>query len=86
MVSHSNPTNVDPATGMHMLKWAARGNGQCIGEVIPLIHIYSPAHIIPNFGHEAHACLTNLSSYELSNEFWLNKYWSKEFYYALSPP
>ncbi|KIM62647.1 hypothetical protein SCLCIDRAFT_119226 [Scleroderma citrinum Foug A] len=83
IVSHFNSTNVDPATGMHMLKQAARGNGQCIGEVIP--HIRSPAHIIPIFGHEAHAGLTNLSSSELSNEFWLNKYWLKEFYYTLSP-
>ena len=27
----------------------------------------------------------NTSSYELSSDFWLNKYWLKEFYYALSP-
>jgi len=85
IVPHSDPTNIDPATGMHMLKWAARGNGQCVGEIIPLIHVRSPAHIIPNFGRGAHSRLTKLSSYELSNEFWLNKYWLKEFYYVLSP-
>ena len=61
-----------------------RGNGQCIGEVIPLVCICSPAHLVPNFSHEAHSHLMSLSSYELSNEFWLNKYWLKDFYYTLS--
>jgi hypothetical protein len=84
IVRQSNSTNVNPVTGMHRLKWAVRGNEQCIGEVIPLTHICSPAHLVPNFGCEAHSHLTSLSNYELSNEFWLNKYWLKEFYYALS--
>jgi len=85
IVPQSNSTNINSATGMYMLKRAVRGNGERIGEVIPLIHVHSPAHLIPNFGREAHSCLTNLSSYELSSEFWLNKFWSKEFYHALSP-
>ena len=84
VVRQSNPANVSPVTGMHMLKWAVRGNGQRIGEVIPLTRIRSPAHLVPNFGREAHSHLTNLSSYEFSNEFWLNKFWSKELYYVLS--
>ena len=84
IVHQPHPTNVSPVTGMHMLKRAVRGNGQRIGEVIPLVCIRSPAHLVPNFGCEAHSRLMSLSSYELSNEFWLNKYWSKEFYYALS--
>lgn len=83
IVPQSNPTNVSPVTGMHLLKRVVRGNGR-IGEVIPLIRIRSPAHIIPNFGHKAHSRLTVASSYELSNDFWLNKYWTKELYYALS--
>ncbi|KAN0074445.1 hypothetical protein V8E55_011857 [Tylopilus felleus] len=73
-------------TGMHLLKCTVRANGQCIGEVIPLTQVCSPAHLVPHFGHEAHSCLIKLSSYELSMEFWLNKYWTKEFYYMLSPP
>ena len=39
---------------------------------------------VQHFGHEVHSRLTNLSSYEFSNEFWLNKFWSKELYYTLS--
>jgi len=85
IVPQSNSTNINSATGMYMLKRAVRGNGERIGEVIPLIRVRSLAHLIPNFGHEAHSRLTNLSSYELSSEFWLNKFWSKEFYHALSP-
>ncbi|KIJ04975.1 hypothetical protein PAXINDRAFT_21745 [Paxillus involutus ATCC 200175] len=85
VVLQSNPANVSLVTGMHMLKWAVRANGQRNGEVVPLTFVRSPAHLIPNFGPKAHPCLTKLSSYELSSEFWLNKYWSKEFYYALSP-
>ena len=79
----SNPTSVSPVTGMYMLRRAVRVNGQQVGKVIPLAHIRSPAHLVPNFGSGAHSHLTNLSSYELSNEFHLNKYWLKEFYYVL---
>ena len=85
IVPQSNPTNVSPVTGMHLLRRAMCGNGQRVGEVIPLTDIRSPAHLVPNFGREAHSRLTRLNSNELSNEFWLNKYWTKEFYYALSP-
>ncbi|KAI5990601.1 hypothetical protein EDD15DRAFT_2170126 [Pisolithus albus] len=85
IVPQSNPINVNPATGMHLLRRAVRSNGQRVGEVIPLTLICSPAHLVPNFGREAHPRLTCLSSYEFSNEFWLNKYWTKELYYTLSP-
>ena len=84
-VQRFNVGNLSAVTGMHLLKRAIRANGERIGEVIPVTFIRSPAHLIPHFGTEAHSRLTKLSSYELSTEFWLNKYWSKEFYYALSP-
>ena len=75
---------VDNAAGMYALKRAIRNNGTRVGEVIPLHYIRSPAHAIPHFGKEANPWLTLHTSYELSNEFWLNKYWSKECFYALS--
>ena len=84
-VQRFNVGNVNSATGMHLLKQVVRANGECIGEVILLTFIHSPVHLIPYFGIEAHSRLNKLSSYELSTEFWLNKYWSKELYYALSP-
>ena len=84
-VQRFNAGSVSKVTGMHLLKRAVRANGDRIGEVIPMTFVRSPAHLIPHFGAEAHARLNKLSSHELSTEFWLNKYWSKEFYYALSP-
>ncbi|KIM55806.1 hypothetical protein SCLCIDRAFT_133922 [Scleroderma citrinum Foug A] len=75
---------VDNAAGMYALKCAIRNNDTRVGEVIPLCYICSPAHTIPRFGKEANPWLTLHTSYELSNEFWLNKYWSKEFFYMLS--
>ena len=52
--------------------------------MIPITQVRSPAHLIPNFGNEAHSRLTQDNSYNVSSEFWLNKYWSKEFYFVLS--
>ena len=82
------PSNVHPGTGMHLLRRAVRSGGSRIGDVIPITQIRSPAHLIPNFGKEAYPWLTRENSYDVSSEFWLNKYWSKEFYFALSsyPP
>ncbi|KAL4068428.1 hypothetical protein V8B97DRAFT_2024968 [Scleroderma yunnanense] len=75
IVSQSNLANISL-----VMKW----NGRHIGEVILLTHIHLPVHIILNFGHKAHSCLTVSSCYELSNNFWLNKYWMKGIYYTLS--
>ena len=83
-VPQSGPNNTCTTTGMHMLKCAVRTDEQRVGEVIPLTLIQSGAHLIPNFGPEAHICLTKHSSYKFSNKFWLNKYWSKETFYVLS--
>lgn len=67
-----NPGGVSPVTGMHHLRRVVRVNGEHVGEVIPLIFIQSPAHLILQFGTEANPRLT--SSCELSTNFWLNKY------------
>ena len=75
----------DTASGLHGLKRAIRTNGMRIGDIIPLSHIRSPAHVIPHFGRAANARLNSHTSYELSSEFWLNKYWTKQFYYCLCP-
>ncbi|KAF8546733.1 hypothetical protein OG21DRAFT_1490879 [Imleria badia] len=73
----------DGAAGMHILRRVVR-DGIRVGDIIPLDHIHSPAHLIPCFGKEANPRLTCHTSYDLSNEFWLNKYWNKEIFYALS--
>ncbi|KAI6014893.1 hypothetical protein BKA83DRAFT_4061372, partial [Pisolithus microcarpus] len=80
----SSSYTTDAAAGMHVLKRTIRSDGARVGKVIPLHHIRSPAHVIPRFGKEANLHLTHHNCYELSNDFWLNKYWNKEFFYALS--
>ena len=84
-VQRFNVTPPDATSGLHGLKRALRSNGTPIGDVIPLAHIRSPAHTIPRFGKAANPQLTSHTSYELSSEFWLNKYWNKQFYYSLCP-
>ncbi|KAI6025376.1 hypothetical protein PISMIDRAFT_16871 [Pisolithus microcarpus 441] len=80
----SSSYTTDAAAGMHVLKCTIQSDGARVGKVIPLHHIRSPAHVIPCFGKEANPRLTRHNCYELSNDFWLNKYWNKEFFYALS--
>lgn len=71
---------------MHLIKRATRSNNERIGYIIPLTMIKSPVHLIPRFGKEAHSRLTQQNSYELTNDFWVNKYWNKESFYALNVP
>ena len=79
------PSNTtDNAAGMHVLKCVITSDGMRVGKIIPLHYICSPAHVILHFGKEANPHLARHTCYELSRKFWLNKYWSKEFYYALS--
>ncbi|KAI6097815.1 hypothetical protein F5141DRAFT_1011188, partial [Pisolithus sp. B1] len=80
-----NSGNVHPITGMHLLRRAMKSSMERLGSVVPISHICSPLHLIPKFDNEAHSHLTRESSCEFSNNFWLNKYWSKELYHALSP-
>ena len=72
------------ATGLHVLKCAVRNNGEWIGDVLPLVHIHSPVHLIPRFGKTANPRLSAHTSHELLSEFWLNHYWNKQIYYCLS--
>ncbi|KAG6381471.1 hypothetical protein JVT61DRAFT_44 [Boletus reticuloceps] len=70
---------------MHTLKHATRRDGSRIGEVISLTQICLPTHIIPCFGKAANPHLHSHNSYELLTDFWLNKYWNKQFFYSLLP-
>ncbi|KAH7906142.1 hypothetical protein BJ138DRAFT_1016684 [Hygrophoropsis aurantiaca] len=75
---------VDPHTGMHWLRRAVRRNGDRIGDIIPLSQIRSPAPLIPHFGKKANSRLNSRTCYEVLTDFWLNKFWNKEFYYAMT--
>ncbi|KAH9027612.1 hypothetical protein EDB85DRAFT_2074745 [Lactarius pseudohatsudake] len=58
-----------PSTGMYLLKRARRNDGAIMGDVVPLAQLRA---------------LVNLeTALEYSSEFWLNKYFDKELFYAL---
>ncbi|KAG9310185.1 hypothetical protein JVU11DRAFT_9811 [Chiua virens] len=79
---HGHSTH--PAAGMHLLQCAVQLGSTRIRDVIPIMLIWSPAHLIPNFGSAAHNHLMCQNSHEVSLEFWLNKFWLKELYYSLT--
>jgi hypothetical protein len=54
------------------------------GEIVPLTWLRALVELTPVFGKNADNRLTKESSLEYSNEFWLNKYFDKELFYALS--
>lgn len=83
MVSQ-NGSSRESSSGMHVLSRAKRADGQYIGDVIPVSQLRSAVNLIPRFGPDgANSRLTRNNSHERSKEFWLNKYWNKDFYYAL---
>ncbi|KAF9233437.1 hypothetical protein BU15DRAFT_66617, partial [Melanogaster broomeanus] len=74
---------VEPITQMHILKRATRSSGSPFGGVLPLNQLRSFAHIVPKFGRSADSRLNCFNSSHFSDLFYLNKYFDKDFYYAL---
>jgi hypothetical protein len=73
----------EPSTGMHILKRARRTDGTIIGDIVPLAQLRTLVDLVPRFGKQANIRLAKETVLEYSSEFWLNKYFSKEFFYAL---
>ncbi len=73
----------DATTGLYLLKRARRSNGGLMGDIVPLDQIRALVDITPRFELRADLQLTKGSSSALSSEFWLNKYFDKELFYAL---
>ena len=76
----------EPASAMFVLRRAARAGGAPLGDVIPLTQVRAFADLVPRFGSKADARLTKQTSSAYSSEFWLNKYFDKESYFALTLP
>jgi hypothetical protein len=68
---------------MYILKRAKRLDGTIIGGIIPLSQIRALVDLVPRFGAQADRRLTKENSLEYSTEFFLNKYFDKEFFFAL---
>jgi len=91
IVKQPNPHNTslrgiypEPNTGLYLLKKSTRANGERLGDIVPLDQIRALVDVTPRFGAKANRRLTSSSSIAYSTEFWLNKYFYKELFYALS--
>ncbi|KAG1820808.1 hypothetical protein DFJ58DRAFT_673237, partial [Suillus subalutaceus] len=82
-VKRLDVVTLDESTGMYILRRARRANNEKIGDVIPVTQIVAPVHLIPHFGRKADPRLTMQSSINHTTEFYLNKFWNKELFFAL---
>jgi hypothetical protein len=90
IVNQPNPENTslrgtypETNTGLYLLRKSTRANGERLGDIVPLDQIRALVDLTPRFGSKANSRLTYSSSIAYSTEFWLNKYFNKEIYYAL---
>ncbi|KIO02103.1 hypothetical protein M404DRAFT_28061 [Pisolithus tinctorius Marx 270] len=74
----------EDVTHLRILRRTKRANGQHLGNVIPLSQVRAFAHLIPRFGQTADNRLTAYNSFKHSSEFYLNKYFDNNMYFALS--
>ncbi|KAF9050500.1 hypothetical protein BJ165DRAFT_1341898 [Panaeolus papilionaceus] len=70
-------------SGLYLLKRSAP-QPSTRGVIIPLDQLRTLVDVVPNFGGKADTRLTCQNSLAYSCEFWLNKYFDKELFYALS--
>ena len=58
-----------------------------VDEVMPsqLVQVCAFGDLMPKFGSKADLQLTNQTSLAYSSAFWLNKYFNKTTYFALTP-
>jgi len=73
----------EPASGMYLLKRARRSDQSVMGDIIPLDRLRAPVELTPHFGKVANRCLSNETSLDLCDEFWLSKWFNKELFFAL---
>ena len=69
---------------MFVLKQSVHAGGAPLGDIIPLSQLCALADLIPKFGAKADPQLTKQTSLAYSTEFWLNKYFDKQTYFALT--
>ncbi|KAG1723858.1 hypothetical protein EDB19DRAFT_1834448 [Suillus lakei] len=74
----------DPTTQLHTLKRVKRSDGTWMGDIIPVSQLRAPVHLVPHFGATADMCLMAYNSMEHTREFWLNYFWDKHSFFALS--
>lgn len=81
--SNSRGCYPEASSSMYILKRAQRTDNTLIGGVVPLQQIRGMVNLVPRFGEKADRRLTKMNCLAFSREFWLNKYFDKETFYAL---
>ncbi|TFK60664.1 hypothetical protein BDN72DRAFT_904782 [Pluteus cervinus] len=76
----------DPASSLFVLRRARRTNQAPTGDVIPIQQLRSPADLVPKFGEKVDFRLTQETSLAYTEEFYLNKYFTKQMFFALTIP
>ncbi|KAJ7023961.1 hypothetical protein C8F04DRAFT_1303601 [Mycena alexandri] len=74
----------EPSTGMFLLKRARRADGSAMGDIVPLHRVRAPIELTPRFGKVANKKLTSQTSLDYCDEFWLDKWFTKELFWSLS--
>ncbi|KAF5329324.1 hypothetical protein D9619_008912 [Psilocybe cf. subviscida] len=74
----------EPASSLFILNRARRSDGSLVGDIMPVRQIRELVELIPRFGMKADRRYTQYNSLNTCSTFYLNKYLSKELYYALS--
>ncbi|KAI0244974.1 hypothetical protein BJV78DRAFT_1142961, partial [Lactifluus subvellereus] len=72
------------ASSMFVLQQVRHPNQNIAVEIIPLKQVRALVELVPVFGEAADRRLTKETSLEYSRQFWLDKYFDKELYYALT--
>ena len=74
----------EPLAGMHIVRRARRMNKDPMGDIIPLDQLRSLVELTPRFGKQADRCFEKTNSLEYGTEYWLDKYFDKEIFFALN--
>jgi hypothetical protein len=89
IVPQSTPTSAtrvprpEQSSSLYILKRAKRADGSTIGDVVPLCQLRGLVNLVPRFHEAAHRGLTDRNSSSYCTEFFLNKYFYKEIFWAL---
>jgi hypothetical protein len=54
-----------------------------MGDIVPLAQLRTLVDLVPHFGKQVNRQLAKEAVLEYTSEFWLNKYFEKELFYAL---
>ena len=73
----------EPSSSLYVLKRGKRTDNSIIGDVVPLRQLRALVDLVPRFYEAAPRALTNKNSSVYSTEFFLNKYFDKEMFWAL---